>query len=178
MNLSSPNYILYVAQEAGFQSRSKLIPSKEFIKVRGKDYTILKEAATSTTLHDGERPYPIQNLIVLNYLPADNLSRIHKQESNNHAPICNELTHYADWGGEEGVSKIGDDLWLHGAIFNFCGGFNPIKNYTSCLQRTRFRGCDVNIVDSFLVLESTGGRVPRPPFDTVKEMKWTLYGHA
>lgn len=44
-------YILYVAQEANFESRTMLIPMEEFLKVRQDDYHLLKHMLPNKLLN-------------------------------------------------------------------------------------------------------------------------------
>lgn len=157
-NSSSSDYILFVGQESGFQSRSMLIPYKEFLKVRKEDYEILKNIAKNrvfTSKKDKNQQYSVDNVIIIECVPIYNLSTFSKKQQDRYETICDDLLHYADYGNEYGVSKLGDELWINNAITNLCKGHDHVKNYLRCLKLKQYKGHPINIVDNFLVLQTS-----------------------
>jgi hypothetical protein len=142
-------YILYVAQDCNFQSRTMLIPMEEFLKVRRNDYDVLKKYSVKKTFDN----YTVDNVLYIEY----------KQESKNsfsqvitpYTKILNQLTSYADgmdhFDDETGKFEnvyfdMKDKIWYDLAVTNLCGGFNHVENYKQLLND--------KVVDSFLVLEN------------------------
>lgn len=93
---------------------------------------------------------------------------------------------FFDFKSEE-ILEFPGQQYLYNSIFPECGGFNHIKNYFNCKKLTKVRECDftlnddlygksINIVESFLILESNNNKLKAPRFDTVDEMMETLYG--
>ena len=151
-------YILFLAQEANFQTRSLLISYEEFMKVRKDDYDILKQAVTK--VND-------INLIIQNYKWQDNCGT---QEIHTHTKIVNQLMRYADGMDEDCYLEMKDKLWYDQSKGNFCKGFNHVKNYKEWVNKP-------NIVDSFLVLTTDDGKLNIPTVDTVEELLQKYYLH-
>ena len=152
------DYILYIAQEANFQTRSLLIPAKEFLSIpdRKKDYDILKKNG---------------NLLIHNLVSSKTGG--FQFELTEYTQICGYLSRYAD--GIDYYINPADDIWYDISIGGFCSGFNHIKNYNQFKNATNIKGKDVNIIDSFLVLETEDGKFNPSQFDTVNEMMLYYY---
>lgn len=165
------NYILYIAQEACFQTRSILIPFEEFISVRKEDYELLKRSSDHNVkfmLKDKE--YIVDNLLTINYIFEGHSGRA---ESCEHLALCTDLAWYADCWRSDMYIDIKDQVWFDKSICNIASGFNDIENYIICKNMSEYKGTPINIVDSFLCLELENGRFRISPFDTVDElMTW------
>lgn len=174
-NLNDNDYILYMGQEANFQTRSMLIPAKKFLSVpkRKDDYEVLKKCSIKNYKFDiDKKTYVIKNLLTFNLVEVD--KNMFKYEQTEYSKICGELLHYAD--GSDYCFYEEDEVWYGHTIGNFCGGgFNHIKNYDKFKTATKIKDHDINIIDSFLVLETHDKQIELPPFDTVDEMMKTLY---
>lgn len=140
-------YILYVAAECNFQSRTMLIPMDEFLKVRQADYDLLKQHARLEKHGD----YTINTLYV-HWKRKDNTA---SQIESPYLKVINELTGYADimdiYDDETGKFEncyydMKDQIWYDLAKCRLCGGFDHIENHQYLLEKYP------NIVDSFLVL--------------------------
>jgi len=171
-----PNdYILFLGQEANFQTRSMLIPAKEFMEVRAEDYKLLKESAEKNYkfIIDGEE-YVIDNILFQNY--KEQGKGCFSQEQHEHSKVCNDLLRYADGMDDDWYCDMKDKVWYDKVPKTMlCNGFNHIKNYKFCKNITKIKGKDINIVDGFLVLEVTEGILKMPPCDTVEEMYEMFY---
>jgi len=151
------DYILYVSQQGNFQSRSMLIPMLEFLKVRNEDYNLLKRSSIKNhkfTLDNEE--YIVDNLILNNYENVNENS--YTQTDSEYRILCNHLISYADGMDDDWYFKMKDKAWYDLAITNLCRGFNHIYNYKMCKEITEYKDKQINIVDSFLVLESRHGK--------------------
>jgi hypothetical protein len=142
-------YILLVAQQANFQSRTMLIPMDEFLKVRQEDYDVLKKYAAKQTFHN----YTVDNVIYINYQQKSKNS--YSQVITPYTKIVNQLISYADgmdhYDEETGKCEnvyfdMKDKIWYDLAIANLCRGCNHVKNYKQLLND--------NVIDSFLILEN------------------------
>lgn len=168
---TSLDYILYLSQEACFQTRSILIPAAAFITARNTDYETMKAAARKNHkfVIDGEE-YVIDNLLIQNYKWVGNHGT---QEIFTHTKICNDLLWYADRREADCYIEMCDKLWCDLSVAGFCSDFNHIKNYVE--SKRKFESAGIKIVDGFLVLESNNGKLNMPVFDTVSEMMEELY---
>lgn len=171
-----PNdYILFMAQEANFQTRSMLIPIVKFLLNRKNDYEILKKHSIKNykfTIDNVD--YIIDNLLIQKLIPHNTFTNGLTCEDSEYRIICGELTHYAD--GMDGYFDVDDENWYNDAICFFCGGFNHIKNYAKYKNKTIIKDKNVNIIDSFLVLEAENNKIQLPLHDTVDEMMKYYYG--
>lgn len=140
------DYILFIAQEANFQSRSILIPIVEFLKVRKDDYEILKKASKPKTFIIDNKEYIVKNLLIQYFKPFS--KNCFTQITSDYSLICNHLTSYADAMDRDFYFLMEDAIWYDNSITNLCRGFDHIHNYKYILEHS-----DKNIVDSFLVLE-------------------------
>lgn len=162
-------WILFCAQEAGFQTRSMLIPYDLYIKdpERLAGLELLRNHAVDRTFEIRGKVYEIKNLLVQDIRWNGKMGR-----HVDHPATTGALTRYAD-GYRTCVSLDDDELYEH-SIRNIASkGFNHYRNYTNFLQNPTHK---YNIVESFLVVESNNGKPEKPQFDTVEEMNKTLYG--
>lgn len=167
-------YILFVGQCSNFQSRTMLIPYKEFIKAREEDYNILKKHSKKAKFIIDDQEHFVDNLLIIDYKWIGNHGH---QVVTEYTSFCGQLESYADgtdmYNEETGKCEnvycdLKDKEWYDTALINLTGGFNHIKNYTKLKK-------EYNIVDSFLVLESNDGELQYPMFDTVQEMMKEFY---
>ncbi len=153
------DYILFVSQDANFQSRTMLIPIIEFLKVRDDDYKILKSSSIKNkkfTLNKKE--YIVDNLLIIDYINVEGCDNIFTQTNKEYNLVCNELRSYADGMDNECYFYMKDKIWYDLSITNLCGGFNHIYNYKTCKEIKKYKNKEINIVDSFLVLEARYGK--------------------
>lgn len=167
MNNLENKYILYVGQEANFQSRSMLIPAKLFIEARPEWYEILKKH-TIKNVKFGE--IQIDNLLVVNYIFDNGIGVLEKTE---YSEICQMLTHYADGLDDDCYLNMIDKKWYDLAQCNLCGGFNHSKNYQTIKDKCHQN--NIVLLDSFLVLESDDHKLNISPVETVNELFETYY---
>jgi hypothetical protein len=158
------DYILFVGQQAIFQSRTMLIPAKEFLEVRNDDYQLLKQHSVKNS-HFPSSNTTIENILIINYIFKGNCG---SQEDTPYNQICNQLTHYADGMEEDCYFDMKDKLWYDAAKTNLCGGFNHVKNYKYCKEYAQNN--NLNVIDGFLVLKSDDGVLNKQMFDTVEEL--------
>jgi hypothetical protein len=176
----SENYILFIFQEANFQSRSMLVPFDKFISVeqRKRDYDLLKKESINKKITINSQDHLIDHLLVQNYIKSNNsLYGEYRQSQHIYTNICNELMHYSDGLDDECYMHMYDKEWYDDTITNICGGFNHIKNYIKCKNFKEINNKQITIVDSFLVLESEQEKINAPLFDTVEEMLLSMYGY-
>lgn len=147
--MMNTEYILYLGQEGNFQTRSMLIPAKEFLESRSDTYDLLKKYSSKNYkfVIDGV-DHIVDNLLVINYIYKDGIGKADQTEYNQ---ICHQLTSYADGMDNDHYFDMRDKIWYDNAIINLCSGFNHIKNYHQCKAELMAK---YKIIDSFLVLES------------------------
>lgn len=169
-------YILFVGQEANFQSRSILIPYKEFVSVRSADYEILKKYSHKNVVFNlddkysdkySDKYYTVDNLLVQNILPNGYI------EKTEYTSICSSLIFYAE---HSDFCDKEDKIWIEKSKFHLCKGFNHIKNHCILLHNILHKN-KLNIIDSFLCLESINGTMEFPPVDSVVEMYDQYFTH-
>ena len=164
-------YILYLAQQSNFQTRSMIIPAKEFIDARKDEYAMLKRLSSKNHKFIlDQKEYIIDNLLVQNYNLIGNIG---SQEKHEHTDICNLLSGYADGLDDYYYFDMCDKPWYDKSIINLCGGFNHVKNYISCKVHCKNKGID--IIDGFLILQSRNGQIEIPYCDTVNELYKLLH---
>ena len=148
---NTKEYILFVGQCACFQSRTILIPKNEFLKVRSNDYNILKSYSKSQILKGNKDKY----YIVKNYLPniINYKDNIGTQEQTPYSNICNILMFYADRFDANSYMDLSDDIWVDKSIYNLCGGFDHLENFTKLVKMTEYNGEKIIISDTFLFTE-------------------------
>jgi len=157
-------YILFVGQEANFCSRVILIPYEEFLKVRNKDYELMKKHSQKSVMIDGVL---VDNLLEQKIIMDGNVGSLEKRE---YTEICEKLNHYADWGSEYASNE--DKLWLSKSKYPKNSNFNHVLTYSGIIKKYR-KNTKYNIVDSFLYLELDNVS----PYDTVEEMYEEMYNH-
>lgn len=175
-------YILIIQQEANFQSRSVLIPKKEFLEdeKRRSEFETLKNYVKENK-NKGNKNVP--NVIIQNIIWERNEKgqrTAGRCEDNPATSIIGSIMFLVQDSWDPDMGSIADRKWLDKSISNFCSGFNHIKNYLSILKegvfkQGRFIIKPEQITDSFLVLEADDGVINEPPVDTVEELLEELY---
>lgn len=164
MEYKSNDYILFVFQLANFQSRSMIVPAKEFIEVRKDWYDLLKKYSKEHIFQIYGMEYKVDNLLFQRYSGGDGK---YKQDQHDYSEMCNILEVYADGLDHDNYFDIIDKKWYDKSKRHLCEGFNHIKNYLNLKKRTTFRRLkNVNIIDSFLVLELKNNRLKIPEHET------------
>jgi hypothetical protein len=172
--------ILFVIQNTGFSTRLLLAPAELFKKVRETEYNILKEHAEKNVAMDG---VTIENLLIQNMIREGNALR------EEHYP-WSDAAHIADFYSDPPIeddeclleTKDGewakDREWVKSS-FRDCASFDPLDDYKKLCN---FKGlCDlgfyenrqtrkIEVVESFLILETTNGERPNILFKNATEM--------
>ena len=152
-HLNDNDYILYMAQEANFQTRIMFIHAKKFLSLpqRKNDYMILKKCSqknykftsTDSCVHI------VDNLLINKLVP---FCYGFKVENTNYSEICGQLTDYAI--GTNNLHHLYDEDWYEHSIIVANGGFDHVENYTKFKNSKNVDGKSVNIIDGFLIIES------------------------
>lgn len=151
MELPIKEYILFVAREGNFQSRTILIPKNEFIEVRKEDFELLQSSSKSLTVVSNEVEYTIDNFLENHYTRNNNIGT---QRKTIYTELCNTLTSYADGLDDDCYFDMKDKIWYDLAECNLCGGFDHIHNFVKLKQMTEYEGAQIKITDSFLFTET------------------------
>lgn len=152
MSYTDDDYILFIGQECNFQTRSLLIPIKHFLLVREEEYNIMKNNKKSIIFKKGINEIVINNILTNNY-KCDN-DTIKYQEQKLYTKICNILMEYAFGMEKNCYIDVNDKIWYDNSFGNICKGFDHIKNYLNCLTMNSYNNKKINIVDSYLFLET------------------------
>lgn len=166
------DYILFLGQQGNFQTRSMLIPAKEFLEARNEDYQLLKKSSKKFTFIIDNIKHEVDNLLLQNIVWNGNYGT---SETHQYSDICHKLTCYADGLDDDQYYDLKDKEWYDKTPTNLCGGFNHIKNYTELKNLKKHKDQNINIIDSFLVLELRNGILEMPSCDTVEEMYNKFY---
>jgi hypothetical protein len=156
-------YILFIGQEANFGARTILIPKKEFLQVRNKEFLLLKRCSQKNIILNNVE---IDNLLPQKFIRQGNVGTLEMEE---YTEICEMLNNSAE--GEDYYSDEKDDIWVSKSIrgWNIKGGtdFDHIRIYNNIISSEKY-----NITDSFLYIALDN----ISPFKTVAEMYETIYG--
>lgn len=147
----STDYILFVLQEANFQSRSMIVPTKLFLKARQDDYNILKQYSVKTTAGINDNEFTVVDNLIIQPIVYDGNCGTPKKKP--FTEFYHQLLGYADGLEEDCYYNTKDTEWYDNAIIQLCQGFNHVENYLKCKYMTEKAGAYVNITDSFLFLE-------------------------
>jgi hypothetical protein len=149
----STEYILFIIQEANFQSTSMMVPYEDFLKVRKDDYDILKAHSVKASVGVNDQEFTvIDNLIVQTIIREGNIGTYKKLPFTD---FCHILHGYA-YGMDEGFYyDMKDKEWYDKALTSLCTGFNHIENYLKCKYAPQSTSCPFTIMDSFLILDKT-----------------------
>lgn len=153
-------YILYCAQEAGFCTRSMLIPYDKIMKCpeRAADLEVLrKNSLKDVKFTHKNKEYVVDNLLNVNIMWENNIG---SQQPSEFIHIITDFTQYAEFGvddynGEKFYSKKYDSCWADDIICNVvANGVDHVSNYCTLRNKTFDDDNYVNIVEGFLVLEN------------------------
>lgn len=156
------DYILYITQHANFKSRSMLIPAKEFLKIRNKEYNLLKKHAiknkifTNINFHRTVKTTEtctVDNLLYDIYVPHNKKTKCFSQEQQLRDDFCFEMKEYANGIYKDYCHELKDKIWYDKTICNICEGFDAIYNYKTCRELTNYDHKKINIIEGFLILE-------------------------
>ena len=160
----SQDYILFLCQEANFQTRSILIPAKEFIDARKDEYEmLLSQSKKNISIIINDKEHIIDNLLIRNIIWKDGLGR---PEIKPYTQFCGILCQYAYGLNANQYIDLRDKPWYDKSKINLCKGFNHVLNYTKC---SKLASNKINIINGFLVLQAEDGYFYKQPFDTEEE---------
>lgn len=185
------DYILFIMESNSFQSRSLLVPKDLFLKVpkRAQEYEILKRNAKTYVFKNKDRCDMVNNVLFVNYSPFGEKKEgrywaWQQDDNKEYSNVLSDMHFYADWSsaflddlGDHPLKDLEDIEWVRHMHKDFCGGFNHILNYLTCKEMKLIGETPINIVDSFLVLETYEGKFKFPQYDTVDEMFENCYGY-
>jgi hypothetical protein len=157
----SPKYFVFCGQEAGFQTRTILIPWDILPDERKNQ---IKEIKKLCVEYEG-----IKNVYFSEIQWEENCGH-----HINHEPVA-WLYHYADniW---DGLQKL-EENWYNESYCNVVGGFDHIENYTELTSMKKWKEKPFECVESILVLERDVGKEYRKPrVKTIHEMFQKYYG--
>lgn len=165
-------FILWCNQEGNAQTRSLLIPADLLNKKRREQLEELKRYRIKEC-----KEY---NVILIDHVYSfdsqGNKIGVHVSERDKRADdIVVNISYYADWSHQYCLDKE-DEVWAFQSFDTLCRGFNHIKNFKELLTLKEWKGVPIEIVDSFLILESKNGVQNQSPWDTSEEMMLDLYG--
>jgi hypothetical protein len=160
-------YILFVIQDANFYSRCILVPKDKFLETRNEEYNILLEHSHKNVEIEG---VSIKNLLIEEFTRKGNVGTL---KVENWSSFIDNLRNYSEWGLE--FCSLKDENWVKDSLTNLKSGFNHVKTYQNNVNLKKYKKKPINIVDSFLVLESANGEIFKPAFDTNEEMVLSLY---
>lgn len=144
------DYILFIGQECKFQSRSILIPIKDFIAVRKEEFETLKNNSKEEVLLIGKEEVKLKGTLKQKILWENNTGH---QKREIYTEICNMLTNYAFGMDDDCYYDLKDKTWYDKSYINLCKGFNHVNNYILCSSMKKYNGNEINIVESFLFIE-------------------------
>jgi len=159
-------YILFLAQEANFQTRSILIPKKAFLAdpFWKERYDILKKNSKSVLIkYDDQEDVLVTDALFQKYVKSAPLSSsndmlpieaqgCYKQFVHEYTKTCNDLMYYAH--DFIGVQRPEDIKWFDESFCEFATGFDHIQNYKYWSHINKMKGKDIKITDAFLLLDS------------------------
>ena len=164
MMRTAKKYILYCSQSPSINlgrvqdhgakppTRSMLIPYNLIIKCkeRNKDLEILRANSMKNVVLE-----TLGVKCVVDQLLVHNMATNGRSEDTFSQIIC-DLTDYADGLDDGSIRKQYDSVWANNVI---CGvassGPSDVINYCDFRKTTGYNGHSVDIVEGFLVLEST-----------------------
>lgn len=154
-------YILFIGQEANLGARTILIPKKEFLEVRMKEFLLLQRCSKKNIVLD--------NIEIDNFLPLTIIWEGDERTSKieEYTNVCEILKSYADG---EVYSDKKDEIWYSKSILGHsirgAREFDHIGIYHNILSSGKY-----NITDSFLYIEVNN----IPPYKTGAEIYDDLY---
>lgn len=156
-------YILFIGQEGNFGARTILIPKKEFLQVRDKDFLLLQTYSQKNIIINRVQ---IDNLLPQKIIWEGNYGKLKIEPYTN---ICEILKNYAN--GEDYYSDMKDIIWYEKSIVGYhiqgAMEFDHIGIYNNIMSSNQY-----NITDSFLYIELDN----ISPFKTAEEMYEKMYG--
>lgn len=153
-------YILFCAQECNFLTRSLLIPYDLIItcEERVGDLDILRANAKKNVVFEHEgKEYIVDNLLIQNVTYKDKLGIY---DNTPFLQIVEDFIFYAFTMEDGFYCKEYDMIWADGAIPRIASDSNPhFVNYCEFRNRTEYKGMPIEIVEGFLILESSNGHL-------------------
>lgn len=173
-------YLLFVAQNAGFQCSTLLLPADEFLAVRGAEWRQLVAASEHDVQLEGQT---LDNVLWVRFEHAPvGGGSVQRPADTPWLPAHHMLFCYAEHGADLGLQHP-KDVWVHSAATHLAPGhFNPVQCYARLWRaaqqgRLHHDGHRVRIVEGLLSLELSPGqtRYQPPPWDTAHQMLITDY---
>ena len=99
------------------------------------------------------KEYIVDQLLIKNYIGKGNIS---KPEKTPITKIIADFMCYADPPAQNCLMECDDLVWKDGIVREVASkGFNHLANCCNFRSKTTWRGQSINIVEGFLVLETT-----------------------
>lgn len=145
------NYILFILQDGSLETRSMIVPTEPFLKLRQKEYNILKDYSVQTSCGLNASIFTVVDNLVLQPISCEKSGEVVKEK-----PFTNfyrQLLKYAE-GLEEGCYFDEKDTeWYDKTIIQLCEGTNHVENYVKCKNMPSKSATKIKFTDSFLILE-------------------------
>lgn len=136
------DYILFVAEDSIYGSRTILIPKDEFLQTRKNDYEIMKKCSLRNNIFTVKD----NKYIVENFLERKWNNTIGMLDKKEYTPICEKLYYYIDeW---QTCIDPKDEKWYRNSIINLYTEYDPFTAYIRILNIREY-----NIINSFLYMD-------------------------
>lgn len=136
-------YILFVAKEANFQSRTMLIPVELLTKVRKDQFESLKTFSERMS----ENTYKF----IIEYQKKSKF--IFSQVNHPMLQFVNFMSSYAYGMDDDCYFGLDDKIWYDKSFINLCGGFDHQQNFERLMNLTEYKNISIKIIEGFLILE-------------------------
>lgn len=151
--MNKDNYVFFFMEDANFGFSTILIPLEYFGEMKSKEYKLLNKSFQSCTLTYNNK-YSINKLVLIEYKCIDNNLEIDTTKSDEKmVRLCKNILWYANHLGEL------DHCYLTKEDGPWKDKFLSVSDIDK-----------VNIVDSYIILESVDGEYTVPTYlDNLKE---------
>jgi|688.fasta_scaffold183301_3 hypothetical protein len=152
-NVKDNDFILFVYEESGFQTRIMLINAKEFLDIRGAWYELMNNMVENidALITPGNQVITI-NVIKINMLKCNGIGGI-KMENTPVNKVIATLGLYATGFDTDDTDDI-DKKWYDSSYIIFNKGYDHIRNYIIYSKLQNYKGKPINIINSFLCIKN------------------------
>ncbi len=136
------DYILFVAEDSIYGSRTILIPKDEFLETRKSEYEIMKRCSVRNNIFTvKDKKYIVENFLEKNW--NNTSGSLRKKE---YTLICEKLYYYID---EYQIAIDPKDAkWYRNSIINLYTDYDPFTAYVRILNIREY-----NIINSFIYMD-------------------------
>lgn len=151
MTFKLNDYILFVSSDANFQTKSMIVPAREFMEIRSDHIEILRKYAYDVTCTNSKKEQiNVHNFLKRELIPCSDNNNGWTTRQTEWSPVWTDIMKWMN--GDKRIELI-DQVWWKKTKVQLAKGKNHVQNWNRLNKMTSYQGKSIRIIESFLSLE-------------------------